>query len=419
MGELIPRAPLVLYQWSYNTPQWARRIRGLPAYRGDTMQEFFAFGIGPRVLYKAGLVAEMGHEIRRLQAGRAFVIADAGVRAAGLLDRVLAGLAGSVEVAGVFDEVPPNSSVAVVERAAAEARAAGADFIVAVGGGSPIDTAKCVRMLLAGGRLLDFQGYNILNERLAPMVAIPTTAGTGSEVTPFAVIRDEDQRLKVTFASPFLAPDLAVLDPTLTRSLPPRLTAATGMDALTHAVEAFVSTDSNPISDSLVLNAIDMIGSHLREATYNGGDMEARGQMLLASCMAGMAFTNAFLGVVHAMAHAVGGAFGVHHGLANAILLPHGMRFNSVLVPNRYGRIARALGVNAGGRPELEVVAEGIDAVSTLAQDCGLPARLRDVGVPHEALPELSEATLTDAAIFTNPRSASPEDLLALFEAAW
>lgn len=382
------------------------------------MQEFFAFDLGPRVLYKAGLVAEMGHEVRRLGA-RPFVIADAGVRAAGLLDRVLAGLEGSAEVVGVFDDVPANSSVEVVERAAGEIRAAGADVIVAVGGGSPIDTAKCVRVLNNGGRLLDFQGYNVLNERGAPMVAIPTTAGTGSEVTPFAVIRDEQQNLKVTFASPFLAPDLALLDPTLTRTLPPRLTAATGMDALTHAVEAFVSTDNNPISDSLALYAIDMIGSNLREATYNGGDPDARGQMLLAACMAGMAMANAFLGVVHAMSHAVGGAFAVHHGLANAILLPHGMRFNSVLVPNRYGRIARALGVNAGGRSEIEVVAEGVDAVSTLAQDCGLPTRLRDVGVPHEALPTLADVALTDAAIFANPRSASREDLLDLFEAAW
>jgi alcohol dehydrogenase len=383
------------------------------------MQEFFAFGIGPRVLYKAGLVAEIGHEIQRLHPGRTFVIADEGVRAAGLIDRVLAGIAGAVEVVGVFDEVPSNSSVAVVERAAEAARAARADQLVAVGGGSPIDTAKCVRMLLGGGRLLDFQGYNILNERLAPLVAIPTTAGTGTEVTPFAVIRDEHQNVKVTFASPFLAPDLAVLDPALTRPLPPRLTAATGLDALTHAVEAFVSTDNNPISDSLALNAIDMIGSHLREATFNGSDVDTRGQMLLASCMAGMAFANAFLGVVHAMSHAVGGMFPIHHGLANAILLPHGMRFNSVLLPNRYGRIARALGVNAGGRSEIEVVSEGINAVSTLVQDCALPTRLRDVGVPREVLPELAEVALTDATIFTNPRSTSREDLLALFEAAW
>jgi alcohol dehydrogenase len=292
--------------------------------------------------------------------------------------------------------------------------------VPAVGGGSPLDSAKCIRMLLHGqGHLLDYQGYNVLTEPLLPMVAIPTTAGTGSEVTPFAVIRDDDAGMKVTFASPYLAPDLALLDPLLTRSLPPLLTAATGMDALTHAVEAFVSTDNNPISDSLCLYAVDMISSNLREATNNGSDLDARGQMLLASCMAGIAFANSFLGLTHALAHAVGGLFPIHHGTVNSILLPHGMRFNSVLVPNRYGRIARAMGVNAGGRPEIEVVADGIAAVITLAQDCGLPTRLRDVGVPAEALPSLAEIATTDASIFNNPRSASADELRALLEAAW
>jgi alcohol dehydrogenase len=384
------------------------------------MQEFFAFSLGPRVLYKAGLVGEMGHEMQRLGAARALLIVDIGVRDAGLLEQVQAGLEGAVEVVGIFDQVPANSSIQAVERGAELARASGADLLVAVGGGSPIDTAKAMRILITlGGSLLDFQGYNLLNERMIPLIAIPTTAGTGTEVSPFAVIRDEAQDLKLTFGSPFLAPDLAILDPALTRSMPPRLTASTGMDALTHAVEAFVSTDNNPISDSLALMAIDMIATNLRDATYNGDDMDARGQMLLASCMAGMAFSNSFLGIVHAMAHAVGGKFQAHHGTANAILLPHGMRFNSVLVPNRYGRIARALGVNAGGRNETEVIADGIDAVITLTQDCGLPTRLRDVGVTQEALPDLAEAASGDAAIFNNPRSVSREELLALFGAAW
>lgn len=384
------------------------------------MQEFFAFSLAPRILYKAGLINEMSHEIARLGVTRALIVTDQGMRHSGLLDQVLAGLAGAVEVVGIFDTVPTNSSVQVVENAAALATERGADLLIALGGGSPIDTAKCMRILIRhGGQLLDYQGYNVLTERLVPLVAIPTTAGTGSEVTPFAVIRDADQHLKLTFASPFLAPDLALLDPVLTRTLPPQLTAATGMDTLTHAIETFVSSDNNPISDSLALQAIDMVGTHLRDATYTGDDLDARGQMLLASCMAGIAFSNSFLGIVHAMAHAVGGMFEVHHGTANAILLPHGMLFNSVVVPNRYGRIARALGVNAGGRSETEVIADGIAAVRNLILDCGLPVRLRDVDAPHESLPALAEAALSDAAIFTNPRSTSREDLLALFEAAW
>jgi alcohol dehydrogenase len=322
----------------------------------------------------------------------------------------------------VFTDVPANSSVAVVERGAAYAREQGADLIVAIGGGSPIDTAKAMRILLTeGGALHDYEGYNLLERPLVPMVAIPTTAGTGSEVTSWAVIRDEAAHLKLAFSSVFLAPDLAILDPELTRTLPPRLTAATGMDALTHAIEAFVGTNANPISDSLALQAIDMISNNLRGATHAGDDLEARSQMLVASCIAGIAFSSGggSLGVVHAMAHAVGGAFEVHHGTANSILLPHGMRFNSVAVPNRFSRIARAMGVNAGGRAEEDVIDDGVEAVRSLAVDCLMPTRLRDVGVPEDALVPLAEAALGDAAIFTNPRPAALEEVIELLRAAW
>lgn len=383
------------------------------------MIEFFEFLLRPRVLYKAGLVRELGPEVSRM-GSRALIVADRGVVVAGLLDQPRAGLDGSVEVVGLFDDVPANSSVAVVERGAAFAREHGADVIVAVGGGSPIDTAKCMRILLGeGGQLHDYQGYNLLERPLVPMIAIPTTAGTGSEVTPFAVIRDEQAHLKLTFSSPFLAPELAVLDPEMTRTLPQRLTAATGMDALTHAIESFVSSEANPISESLGIYAIDVISNNLRAATHQGEDLEARGQMLVASCMAGMAFASGFVGIIHAMAHAIGGSFEVHHGTANSILLPYGMDFNSSAAPHRFSRIARAMGVNAGGRAEEDVIADGIAAVRSLAADCELPARLRDVGVPEDALPALAETALTDAAIFTNPRPASYEEVLELLRAAW
>lgn len=384
------------------------------------MVEFFEFRLRPRVLYKSGLADDLGHEILGLGGTRALIVTDEGVHHAGLLDRVCAGLEHHISVAGIFSEVPANSSVTTVERGAEYAQSVGADLVIAVGGGSPIDTAKCLRILLTqGGHLHDYQGYNVLQRPLIPMVAIPTTAGTGSEVTPFAVIHDDAARLKTTFVSPFLAPDLAVLDPQMLRTLPPQITAATGMDALTHAIEAFVSTQANPISDSLGLHAIDMISNNLRAATYIGEDMEARGQMLVASCMSGMAFSSGLLGIVHAMAHAVGGIFDVHHGTANAILLPYGMRFNSSTVPNRFVRIARAMGVNAGGRSEEDVIEDGIAAVSALASDCMLPARLRDVGVPKDALAEIAATALTDAAIFTNPRSATQEEIYTLLREAW
>jgi alcohol dehydrogenase class IV len=390
--------------------------------RRNGVSTFFEFLLHPRIMYKPGLVRELGNEVEGLGVRRAFLVTDAGIMASGLLEPVRASLAERLEVCGVFSEVPANSSVAAVERGAAAARAAGADLLVAIGGGSPIDTAKAMRILLTeGGKLLDYQGYNLLTRPLTPMIAIPTTAGTGSEATSWAVIRDEDSGLKIAFASPFLGPDMAVLDPEMTLTLPPRLTAATGMDALTHAIEAFVGTNSNPITDTLGLQAIDMISNNLRAATHSGGDIDARGQMLIAACIAGMAFSSGggSLGVVHALAHAIGGAYQVHHGTANAILLPHGMRFNKTVVPNRFSRIARAMGVNAGGRAEDDVIEDGIDAVQALAVDCDVPAGLRDVGVPRESFAALADAALGDPAIYTNPQQVSAEQAIAILEAAF
>jgi alcohol dehydrogenase len=386
------------------------------------MPDYFEFCIPPRVIYKAGIVSELGNDIAALGGRRALLVGDAGVERAGLLARVQDGIAGGVEVVGCFTDVPANSSISAVERGVACARACGADMLVAVGGGSPIDTAKAMAILLTeGGDLREYQGYNLLTRPLLPLVAIPTTAGTGSEVTAWAVIRDEENRVKIPFASPFLAPRLAVLDPEMTRTLPPLLTAATGMDALTHAIESYVGTNANTITDSLAIQAIDMISNNLRAATYTGDDMEARGNMLVASTMAGMAFSGGggSLGIVHAMAHSIGGLFPVHHGTANAILLPGGMAYNSHAAPNRFARIARAMGVNVGGRAEHDVIADGIAAVSALVSECGLPTRLRDVGVERSALPQIAELSLGDPTIFTNPRPATAEDILALLEAAW
>jgi alcohol dehydrogenase len=384
------------------------------------MQEFFEFTLGSRVLYKAGLARELGQVVADLGAQRAFVVADRGVVGAGLLAPVINGLESNVVVAGVYDNVPANSSLSTVLEAAAAAREAQADILIAVGGGSPIDTAKGMRMVLTlGGSIPDYEGYNVIGERLMPMIAVPTTAGTGSEVTAIAVIKDEDEGRKISIVSRYIVPDLAVLDPQLTLTLPPRLTAATGMDALSHAIETYVSTENNPFSDSLALAAIDIIANNLRDAVQEGNNPEPRSQMLLASCMAGIAFSSGLLGVVHAISHAIGARYPIHHGTLNSIVLPYGMQFNAPIAPERYVRIARAIGVNVGGRSEEEVIADGISAVRTLAADCGLPLRLRDVEVPEDALPELASLSIVEAAIFNNPRVATEEELLELLQAMW
>lgn len=384
------------------------------------MQEFFEFSLGSRVIYKSGIARELGQIVADLGAKRAFVVADKGVVAAGLLAPVLNGLEHNVVLAGVYDTVPANSSLETVNKATAAAREAQADILIAVGGGSPIDTAKGMRLLLTlGGSVPDYEGYNVIAQPLLPMIAVPTTAGTGSEVTAIAVIKDEAEGRKLSIVSRYLVPDLAVLDPDLTLTLPPRLTAATGMDALSHAVESYVSTENNPFSDSLALAAIDSIANHLRDAVQEGNNPEPRSQMLMASCMAGIAFSNSLLGVVHALSHAVGGKFPIHHGTLNSIILPFGMEYNAPIAPERYVRIARAMGVNAGGRSDEEVIADGISAVRRLAADCALPMRLRDVEVPEAALPELASLSIVEAAIFNNPRVATEQELLELLRAMW
>ncbi|NTU85804.1 MAG: iron-containing alcohol dehydrogenase [Chloroflexales bacterium] len=384
------------------------------------MQEFFEFGLGGRVLYKAGLARELGQVVADLGAQRVFVVADKGIVGAGLLQPVLDGLAGHAEVVGTLDDVPPNSSSSVVMAGAEAARAAGADLILAVGGGSPIDTAKGIRLLATfGGAVPDYEGYNVIASRLMPMIAVPTTAGTGSEVTSIAVILDEAENRKISLVSRYLYPDVAILDPELSLSLPPRLTAATGMDALSHAIETYVSTENNPFSDSLALAAIDLIATHLRDAVQQGNNIEARGQMMIASCMAGIACSNSLFGVVHAIAHSIGALYHVHHGTLNAIILPYGMQFNSVVAPERYVRIARAMGVNVGGRSDEEVIADGVSAVRTLAVECGMPTRLREVEVPEGALPELAALSSVEPAIFNNPRVSTEEELLELLRTMW
>ncbi len=316
-----------------------------------TLPQLFEFQVRPRILYGPRSVREVGFEASKLGGTRAVIVTDKVLRKVGLAQKVADGLEGSgVTLVGIFDDVPPNSEVRVVEQGAAYAREAGCDLLIALGGGSVLDTAKGMNMLLAeGGSLLDYEGAGLLTRPLGPFIAIPTTAGTGSEVTLAAVIRDEAQGLKLIFNSPFMMPDVAILDPELTLSLPPGLTAATGMDALTHAIEAIVSTAAQPLSDALAIGAIRLITANLRQAVHHGNDLEARGSMLLASNMAGIAFSNALLGIVHAMAHPCGGRYGVPHGVANSILLPYGMEYNLPACAPLLADVAAALGGDTRG----------------------------------------------------------------------
>jgi alcohol dehydrogenase class IV len=398
--------------------------RGSPALsrRIDTvLPQLFEFQVRPRILYGPRSVHEVGFEARKLRAAQAVLVTDQGLVRAGLTGRIEAGLAGSgVTLSGIYDAVPPNSEVRFVDEGAAYARAAGCDVLIALGGGSVLDTAKGMNLLLTeGGALLDYEGAGLLTRPLRPLIAIPTTAGTGSEVTIAAVIRDEAQGLKLEFNSPFLMPDVAILDPELTFSLPPGLTASTGMDALTHAIESYLSTGTQPLSDALAIGAIKLIAANLHRAVQHGSDLEARSSMLLASNMAGIAFSNALLGIVHAMAHPCGGRFGIPHGVANSILLPYGMEYNLPACSARLADLAVALGVDRHGMDDEAAARAGIAAVRRLARDCGLASRLSEVGVPHDGLAQLAADSQGDAMMFTNPLYAGEEDVLALYERAF
>ncbi|MBI5956712.1 MAG: iron-containing alcohol dehydrogenase [Chloroflexi bacterium] len=385
------------------------------------LPELFEYQTRTRVVYGPGVVKDIGFEVGKLGGTRAVIVTDRVLRSIGLVDRVVRGLVESgVELAGIYDDVPPNSEVKVVERGAQYAREQGCDVLIAVGGGSVIDTAKGMDVLLAlGGSLLDYQGVGVVNQPLLPLIAVPTTAGTGSEVTLAAVIKDDASGLKLEFNSPYMMPNVAVLDPEMTITLPPMLTAATGMDALTHAIEAYVSNQAEPITDALGIHALRMIAQALPAAVKNGGDLEARGEMLLAACIAGLSFSNALCGIVHAMAHACGGRYGVPHGVANSILLPYGMEFNLDSCPERCADIAVAMGAATERASVKRAARLSVAAVRKLSADIGLPRRLRDVGVEADGIPQLAEDALADAMMISNPRPAELPDVIQLLKRAY
>ncbi len=379
----------------------------------------FVFNNPTRVIYGAGSVSEAAMEADRLGMGRVLVVSDRVLRErTDLVDRVCGVLGG--RVAAVFLDVPSDSGVEAVEAGYAAGREAGADGVVSVGGGSVLDTAKGVCLLLReGGRLRDYEGFQNLTRKVAPHVAIPTTAGTGSEVTYVAVIKDHEAGRKLLFGDYHLTPDSAILDPGMTVGLPAHLTAATGMDALSHAIEAMHSLQREPIADALATHAIRLLREAIPLCVREPENLAARGQQLVAACMAGAAFSNAQVGLVHAMAHTVGARFGVHHGLANSICLPPVVRFNASSCGRVYRDVAHAFGVALVDDPEA-LGRELARALRDFAASMGLPASLRAVGVPRDALPDLAEATLYDGALVYNGRPVGDaSEILPVWEEAW
>lgn len=379
----------------------------------------YEFYLGTRVVFGCGVVAEVGGLIQeRFGVRSVYIVTDPGVRRAGLLKKV----EDSLNTAGihysVFEEVLPNPTIENVE-AGLTVLPGDCGVIVAVGGGSPIDVAKAIAVVATnGGSIKDYEGMNKVKKPKLPVVAVPTTAGTGSEVTASAVITDRTRQRKMAIISQFIPPELAVVDPLLTVSIPPALTASTGMDALTHAIEAYVSRAAMPMTDALALYSIRLIGKNLRRAVFCGGDLSARENMMMASLMAGAAFANARLGLVHAMAHPLGGVFNMPHGVANAILLPYVMRFNALASPAKFKDIAEALGERVDCLSEREAALKAVEAVVKLASDIGIPRSLKEVNISEEQIKKLVEETMVSGNVRVNPRQVTEEDVERLYREA-
>ena len=390
------------------------------------LPEFFAFYSPTKVVYEAGIVSDLKPELDIIGIKKYFVVSDHILNDLGLVQKLADGLADAgCEMVGKFLDVQQDARLNDVKTCAEAVKSSGAEGIVSIGGGSVIDTAKAVNILFSeGGDLVeDYSGGHLLTRPLKPHVVIPTTAGTGSEVTMIAVIYDEENKEKLFFADKFLMPNLAVLDPEMTLSLPPKLTASTGMDALTHSIEAYVGVEASPFSDAFAAGAIELILKYLINATEDGADIEARGAMLIASAMAGIAFTHSMVGCVHGMAHVTGALYRVPHGEANTIYLPYGMEYNFEEITEKLARLAPIMGEDVTGLTEEEAARQAIEAVRKLTgklHELGaIPIKLSEVGVPEDGLADIAEGALNDGTSFYNPREVEPEELLPYIQRAY
>ena len=380
----------------------------------------YQFQTPTKIISGIGSTAEIIKELNDLYAKKVLLITDPGLVQAGVAQQVVEMLKQAAVEVEIFDAVEPDPSIQVATKAAEMAKNVKANVLIALGGGSAIDTAKSAALLVTnGGYLKDYAGVNKVVKPILPLIAVPTTAGTGSEVTIFAVMSDPDKQEKFTISSALIAPAVAVLDPLLTLKLPPSVTAFTGMDALTHAIEAFTSSIAQPATDALALSAIKLVLKHLPVAVGRGDNIKARDGMLQASLLAGIAFNNAFLGLAHAIASPLGGHFHVPHGLANAVMLPYVMEYNLPTAVRRYAEIGCALGLQAVGDTPRAVAEKTVAAITQLARDINIPEKLSNIGAKEELLPLVARDALKSIQLKFNVRNASEKEILALLQKAY
>lgn len=375
--------------------------------------------VAPEIIFGDGALSQIGECAARLGATKVFLVSDEGVKDAGWVDRALPYFEQIGLKYFVWTEVTPNPRDYEVETAAKAYIAEDCDAVVGLGGGSPLDLAKAVAILVSnGGCIKDYEGVNKIFNPLPPMVAAASTAGSGSEVSQFSVIVDTANKSKMTIISKSLIPDIAIVDPELLSTKDAKLTAATGMDALTHAIEAYVSLASTPMTEVFAINSIKLIAQNLRHSVASQTNKKAKQAMAMASTQAGLAFSNAILGMVHAVTHQLGGLLDMAHGEANAILLPYVMEYNFLSSVNKFADIARAFGICDNGLSDICLAKTSISLVREMAEDIGIPSKLSEAGIKEELLEEVSIKATKDANIITNPRDASAQDILAVLKKA-
>jgi alcohol dehydrogenase class IV len=373
----------------------------------------------PEVVFGIGSLGEAGFAAARLGARRPLVVTDPGIIEAGWCDELVGHLRAARLEPVVWSAVTPNPKDHEIHAAYERYLEQGCDVIVALGGGSCIDAAKGVAILSGnGGSILDYAGVDRVGRPIPPLLMIPSTSGTGADVSQFCIVSDTARSVKITIMGRALVPDISITDPRLLMTMPEWLNAATGLDALTHGIEAFVSLAHNPLADIHALHAVGLVCANLRTTMTAPLEENARSKMAQASLNAGLAFTNAILGATHAMSHQVGGLLDAPHGLVNGVLLPHVIRYNAAESPERFVDLARSAGLPVDGLPASEAAELLAVHVRELADDVGVPRGLRALGVDESAIPLLALTTLDDACLSTNPRSASSDDVEELFRAA-
>lgn len=377
-----------------------------------------------RVICEAGALQKMGEIVKSMNKNRILIFTDKVMKDFPLIIDTKKKLEEEGFSVSVFGEVGPNPVADMVYAAVDVMKDAQPEVIVAIGGGSPIDAAKVANVVYThGGSVTDYDvavgGFNKITNKLLPFIAVPTTAGTGTEVTNVGVITDEEKQVKFGVLSPLLIPDIALLDPEVTVTMPPKLTAYTGIDALTHCIEAYVSKVEFPPADALALHGIKMIARSLKVAFEDGKNLKAREEMLVASMMGGTAFSLNGLGACHAMAHQLSAFFDAPHGLANAILLPVVMKYNLSAKPQRFADIAEAMGADIRNLTVGQAAEKALELVEQLVTVLGVPRYLDDIGATKDKIPGMVERAMGDNPINTNPRPATPEDITKLFESAF